>query len=931
MSEDWIWHQYDYTGVAKFINPDVKNELYIEENVFDLINKNYNPNHQDLTPLIKLLYDKLKEQRIRYNNEKGMTDDNQAQFIRKPNEILNGNKEGTCLDLTLLFCGLCCGHGLLPIFVLLEKHALVAVSKKIKESEKKSIKRPLKQLLEKGAVINDNNNALNKLRTLVEQQDYILIECTGFAHTETISNNFPEGEGRVDGFLDFESAVEAGHKQLNRRKLKMFIDVEIAHRLLRIKPLPLQPNLVDNTNHLSSERVGNAVSRYVRLGDFPKGRWINCAPQTEVIRSLVIDPRNSRILYAGSYRNRNNQSARVYKSVNNGRFWKLANHGLPNLEKIFVLAIHYFTQKIYAGTNEGLFISTNGGNSWVKDERFLDLQVICIALSQQDEKLVICGTVKPGGTSVGSSTVVSAASQNSNDLHSGGLHISFGSGESLRTISIQNVNAVVISPKDRSIIYVGTSDDGGVYRSLNGGVKWEEIPKPKARHIFSLAVSPTNSYKIFAGTENGLYLSLDGGESWQIIPEISKSQVSSIQFSPSNDNQILVATAVGIFESQDGGASWQVPSHELTQHFNCVVISSPEGTIYAGTGGGGVYKKEQNQLFWQSCNDGFFNESLSGESLLVDNNNLIFLGTSYGLFKSLNGGSSWEKILKNYPASSILSLATAPKRSVNSSCANSSGGLFISTDSGHSWQSPSEVFSDLIYAGSTQGRIYRSTDGGSSWQLVGNLKGNEVYSLAVSAENINIVYAGVIGGGVYKSIDGGDSWNPINTGLDNLEVTSLMLSKDSSLLYAASRHQVYRSRDQGKSWQNCTDGLPNEPIYSMIQSHQVSNLIYVATNGGGVYKSVNGGDSWIPKNNGLLNLAVIALELSPENSSILYAGTRNGVFKSIDGGECWQTFSDGLGQNQTINQLAFSPENKNLLYAATMKGSVYKVLDLPHE
>ena len=73
-----------------------------------------------------------------------MTNDDEAQFIRKPNEILSGNKEGTCLDLALLFCGLCLGHKLLPIFVLLENHALVAISLRFTTSERDSSKRPKK-------------------------------------------------------------------------------------------------------------------------------------------------------------------------------------------------------------------------------------------------------------------------------------------------------------------------------------------------------------------------------------------------------------------------------------------------------------------------------------------------------------------------------------------------------------------------------------------------------------------------------------------------------------------------------------------------------------------------------------------------------------------------------------------------------------------
>ena len=247
MSENWIWHQNNREGVAHFINPDVKNMLYIEDNVFDLRNNN----RDDLTPVIRLLYNKLKAKGIRYSNEKGMTNDDEAQFIRKPNEILSGNKEGTCLDLALLFCGLCLGHKLLPIFVLLENHALVAISLRFTTSERDSSKRPKKHknILKQGAVTN-----INFINELVEEEEYILVECTGFAQTDTISKDYPEGEERVDGFLDFEQAVEAGHKQLDFRNLKFFIEVEMAHRILKVNPYPIHS---ENSKYNRDEVLAN--------------------------------------------------------------------------------------------------------------------------------------------------------------------------------------------------------------------------------------------------------------------------------------------------------------------------------------------------------------------------------------------------------------------------------------------------------------------------------------------------------------------------------------------------------------------------------------------------------------------------------------------------------------------------------------------------
>ncbi len=233
MSSNSFWNPKAHLQVCLYANPDVKNLLHVDENLYDLIKNN----REDLTPVIRALYNKLLAQEIRYSDEKMKSDDDEAQSIRKPNEILSGNKEGTCLDLALLFCGLCCGHKLLPIFVLLENHALVAVPLKLTFENRNNIERPKKLCLEEGPIFDGNI-----LRELVDEHNYILIECTGFAKSKTISKDFPEGRERVDDLLDFERAIAAGRQQLDCRKFVYLVDIEIAHRLIRQHPYPVGNN-----------------------------------------------------------------------------------------------------------------------------------------------------------------------------------------------------------------------------------------------------------------------------------------------------------------------------------------------------------------------------------------------------------------------------------------------------------------------------------------------------------------------------------------------------------------------------------------------------------------------------------------------------------------------------------------------------------------
>jgi hypothetical protein len=76
------------------------------------------------------------------------------------------------------------------------------------------------------------------LREHIAQGDYLPVECTGFAHTEKLDETMPEGKGRIDGFLSFEQAVQAGEEQLflYARPFQYALDICYLHNKAGIKP-----------------------------------------------------------------------------------------------------------------------------------------------------------------------------------------------------------------------------------------------------------------------------------------------------------------------------------------------------------------------------------------------------------------------------------------------------------------------------------------------------------------------------------------------------------------------------------------------------------------------------------------------------------------------------------------------------------------------
>src|SRR5947207_11165736 len=117
----WEWPKTDRAGFTSFVLRDAAKsfELGISRN--DL---SQDANGRRM--LVDAIYSSLQREQIRYALERYNSDD-AVQLIRTPSEIL-AQKEGTCLDLALLFCGVCLGYELLPLMILIEGHALAAVS-----------------------------------------------------------------------------------------------------------------------------------------------------------------------------------------------------------------------------------------------------------------------------------------------------------------------------------------------------------------------------------------------------------------------------------------------------------------------------------------------------------------------------------------------------------------------------------------------------------------------------------------------------------------------------------------------------------------------------------------------------------------------------------------------------------------------------------
>ena len=262
-------------------------------------------------------------------------------------------------------------------------------------------------------------------------------------------------------------------------------------------------------------------------------------------------------------------------------------------------------------------------------------------------------------------------------------------------------------------------------------------------------------------------------------------------------------------------------------------------------------------------------------------------GISGGVFKSTNGGTNWSRtVMASNVLTDTLSVNTLAVHPQNHSTVyagiggrdfgygymGSSGGVLKSTDGGTSWSAVNFGLPDRI---SVSALAINSQD--TSTVYVGTGGGD-------------LGYFG-ISGGVFKSTDGGESWSPASSGLPGDSISSLVMDPQNlTTVYAGTRSGVFKSADGGMSWANtdlaaagyvpvdrCFAG-PVCAVSSLVINPQEPGAVFAGSRSG-IFKSTDRGASWSRMNYpGLPPAGSDLLALDPQNPDNLYSVAGGSVF-----------------------------------------------------
>jgi len=304
--------------------------------------------------------------------------------------------------------------------------------------------------------------------------------------------------------------------------------------------------------------------------------------------------------------------------------------------------------------------------------------------------------------------------------------------------------SIALHPTNSKILYVATND--AVYKSRDGGESWEKFPSFSARRVTTVAIDPQLPATVYAGTMgDAVYKSPDGGQHWLPHNVGLKEHVSFVNqfvFHPALSEKIYAATTVGAFYSKDAGREWEERMNGMKEvHIVTAIAIDPKdpSVLYGGTTGG-IYRSEDGAMTWKKINNGLIPESelmasmaLGVNTIEIDrgNPNVVYAGTTKGLYRTADKGESWERIGQAIADPFISSIVLHPSDS------------------------------SVVYVGGPAG-VWKSTDGGRSWQATnGGLASLNIRALAMEPNALRTLYAGTNGSGLYRSTDAGAKWTAV--------------------------------------------------------------------------------------------------------------------------------------------------------------------------
>ena len=625
------------------------------------------------------------------------------------------------------------------------------------------------------------------------------------------------------------------------------------------------------------------------------------------IGDMALAPSNPEVIYVGTGegnpRNSVSFGRGVYKSMDGGETW--THLGLEQTRYITRIAVHprdpdtawvgALGSIFGPGEERGVFKTTDGGKSWRKvlylDDRHgvsdLDLDphnpnVLFAAMWHFDRK--------PWTHTSGS--------------EQGGLFRSVDGGETWQKVekglpALMGRVGVKIARSDTKVVYViAESNEGTLFRSDDRGESFEKVHDEarivsRGLYYTDLRVDPTDADTVFA-VSSRLFRSIDGGKTFERISRSTHVDYHSLWIDPQDPKRMWQGQDGGIAASYDGGETWDpIRNLPLAQFYQ--VFYDQRKPFYAL--GGGL----QDNGTWIGPS-----RTREPAGILPDDWRLTTFGDAYFVVPHPKRVGLY---LSEYQGGGIARYdeTTRQQVEVNPQTRRADGGPVNSLKFRFNWNAPiiaSPHDPETVYfAGNA---VFKTRDFGTTWQQISeDLTTNDPDKQGQA---------------------GGPVWHENTTAEYHCTIISFAESPaEAGILWAGTDDgKLQLSRDGGESWVDLTSKLqvPDHSPVSHVEPSRVDSAIaYLSFDRHmfddfrpHLFKTTDFGETWTRLGRGLPEEGWIwVVREDPRNPDVVYVGTEVGLFVSFDAGREWQELDLGDLPSVSVHDVLIHPEANDLI------------------
>ncbi len=522
------------------------------------------------------------------------------------------------------------------------------------------------------------------------------------------------------------------------------------------------------------------------------------------VQCVRLDPKDAKVVYAAT-------SEGVYRSKDAGGNWEKV---LDKIMAVDIVINPSNPQILYASCGNlssrghGIYRSKSGGDkgSWTK---------LSGGLPSSWGGKTLLSLCKSAPNTIYAS-VADAYSQK-------GLYKTTDGGDSWRNMNSQNVcsyqgffaHYIRVAPDNPSeVLWAGVN----IYTSTNSGTSVQSRSGMHVDH-HCFADHPTNPDIVFCGNDGGVYRSTDGGRSYRGYNTgyVTCQFYNGFACSHQSGNLAIGGLQDNSCKVYKGSKNW---SRALGGDGTfCAINTKDDDIMYGASQNLNISRTTNGGRNWSNISGSFSGRTcfIAPYMLAHSKPEVLYGGTQY-VFKTTNGGTRWSRMNggNQLNGNAILSIGVSPTNH-------------------------NVVYAATAPYSGKRAELYASYDGGSSFKKVTrNLPDRYYLDIAISPHNDKVAYVTLLGFGtshLYRTEDGGDTWDDIGKDLPDVPTSAVIVDpKDHNIIYVGNDFGVFISTDYGKNWQRFSEGLHSAVWVMDLVFSPSNNKIWIASHGNGAWE-----------------------------------------------------------------------------------------------